>query len=210
MEREQQIQAQPASRIRRLAAKIAVVISLMAILVAVFGTYCMPSPSMLPTIQRNDRLIVNKVWYGIRDPKRNDIVVFSIPPSAAKYMPNARGDAFVKRIVAIPGDDVRMANGRLYLYGRGAQPEPFIKNGYRRTIPDPTGANPDDDWFQMRPANLVKHGGVYWIHVPPGQYFVLGDNRNDSMGSHVFGFIPRSNIIGKVTTRFLPTIGDLR
>jgi len=166
---------------------------------------------MTPTIQVNDRFLVNKCWYRLHLPKRNDLVVFSIPESAASYMPDNHGANFVKRIVAIPGDEVRMANGHLYLHGHaGYQPEPFIQVGYLKTVPDVTGHNDEGDWYLNRRSDITKHHDIYWIKVPAGKYFVLGDNRNNSNDSHVFGFILRANIIGKATTRFAPAFGDLR
>jgi len=102
-----------------------------------------------------------------------------------------------------------MAGGRIYLYGQpGPLSEPYVGRGYARDLPQP-GGDEQDDWFEKRRASLVRHGRDWWIRVPPGQYFVLGDNRNDSNDSHVWGFLPRRSIVGKATLLFRPRLQDL-
>ncbi|MGB3202858.1 MAG: signal peptidase I [Nodosilinea sp.] len=137
-----------------------------------------PSESMLPTLEVNDRLIIDKVSYGFGDPQRGDIVVFR-PPDAL-----GQKDAFIKRLVALPGDVVEVKDGQLYINGE-AKPEPYI------------AAKPD---YQYGP-----------VTVPPDSYLVLGDNRNKSFDSHYWGFLPKDHLIGRAVFRFWPPdrLGDL-
>jgi signal peptidase I len=133
-----------------------------------------PSGSMLPTLQINDRLIIDKLTYEFRDPKRGDIVVFS--PTDELKRQNFK-DAFIKRVIGLPGDKVEVKNGLVYV---NAQP---IREKYIEDKPN------------------YSYGPVL---VPNDQYLVLGDNRNNSYDSHYWGFVPRHNIIGRAVVRFWP------
>lgn len=132
-----------------------------------------PSGSMLPTLQINDRLIVDKLSYKFQDPQRGDIVVFSPTEVLSKQYK----DAFIKRIIGLPGDRVEVKNGRVYVNNQPLQEE---------YIAEP----PQYNWGPEI--------------VPQGQYLVLGDNRNNSYDSHFWGFVPRGNIIGRAIVRFWP------
>lgn len=172
--------------------------------------YYMPSRSMVPTVAVNDHFLVNKFYYHHTAPRRGDIVVFSVPASVASYFPTGSNTEFVKRVVGLPGDELRMSHGKVFLFGNPAPlPEPYVGEGYRQDLPEPGDENAEDDWFLRRKASLVQHRGKWWIKVPPGQYFVLGDNRNDSNDSHIWGFLPQRNIVGKATLMFSPQIHDL-
>ncbi len=133
-----------------------------------------PSESMVPTLAVNDRLIIDKLTYEFRDPLRGEIVVFQ-PTEALK----AQGfrDAFIKRIVGLPGEQVSVRKGTVFINGKPL-PEPYL------------AAAPD-----------YEYGPVV---VPPNHYLVLGDNRNHSFDSHFWGFVPRENIIGRAAVRFWP------
>lgn len=133
-----------------------------------------PSGSMLPTLQINDRLIIDKLSYEFRDPKRGDIVVFS--PTDELKRQNFK-DAFIKRVIGLPGDKVEVKDGLVYV---NAQP---IREKYIEDKPN------------------YSYGPVM---VPNDQYLVLGDNRNNSYDSHYWGFVPRHNIIGRAVVRFWP------
>lgn len=141
-----------------------------------------PSGSMLPTLQIDDRLIIDKISYNFRNPVRGDIVVFS--PTDALKQQNFK-DAFIKRLIGLPGDKVEVKGERLYVNDQ------LIQENY---IGDPPNYN---------------YGPVT---VPPNQYLVLGDNRNNSYDSHYWGFVPRDRIIGKAVVRFWPLnrVGDLQ
>ncbi|MDV3002105.1 MAG: Signal peptidase I T [Chroococcopsis gigantea SAG 12.99] len=133
-----------------------------------------PSSSMEPTLQINDRLIIEKVGYHFRDPQRGDIVVFN--PTKALREKNFK-DAFIKRVIGLPGDTIKVHNGIVYA---NAQP---LKENYIAQKPD----------YEFGP-----------VTVPAGQYLVLGDNRNNSYDSHYWGFVPRENLIGRAAVRFWP------
>jgi signal peptidase I len=140
-----------------------------------------PSGSMLPTLQINDRLIIDKISYNFRNPERGDIVVFS--PTDALKAQNFK-DAFIKRLLGLPGDKVEVKEGRVYV---NDQP---LKENYIEEKPN----------YNFGP-----------VTVPPNQYLVLGDNRNNSYDSHYWGFVPRDHIIGKAVVRFWPLnrVGEL-
>jgi signal peptidase I len=134
-----------------------------------------PSGSMLPTLEINDRLVVEKVSYYFNPPERGDIVVFWPPESLTP--PGERRDAFIKRIIGLPGDIVEIYDGQVFV---NDQP---LEEGYIQEPPN----------YQWGPEQ-----------VPEGQYLVLGDNRNSSYDSHSWGFVPAENIIGKAMVRFWP------
>jgi signal peptidase I len=133
-----------------------------------------PSLSMAPTLAINDRLIVDKVGYHFKDPQRGDIVVFS--PTTELQKQNYK-DAFIKRIIGLPGEKVEVKNGRVYVNDQPIQEE-YVK---------------DAPQYQWGPQV-----------VPQGSYLVLGDNRNNSYDSHYWGFVPRDKIIGRAVVRFWP------
>ncbi|MEN9207726.1 MAG: signal peptidase I [Gloeomargarita sp. GMQP_bins_120] len=133
-----------------------------------------PSESMMPTLQVNDRLIIDKVTYEFRDPQRGEIVVFQPTPVLREQ---GFRDAFIKRIIGLPGEQVQVKGGVVYINGQPLA-EPYV----------------------AAPANY-EYGPVT---VPPGHYLVLGDNRNHSFDSHFWGFVPRRNIIGRAAVRFWP------
>jgi signal peptidase I len=133
-----------------------------------------PSGSMLPTLQINDRLIIDKLSYDFRDPQRGDIVVFS--PTDALKQQNFK-DAFIKRVIGLPGDKVEVKDGLVYVNDHPI-PEKYIE---------------DQPNYRFGP-----------VTVPSNEYLVLGDNRNNSYDSHYWGFVPRKNIIGRAVVRFWP------
>ncbi len=171
--------------------------------------FYMPSPSMVPTITQADHFLVNKAAYRQRSPQRGDIVAFDVPPAVVRQFPEMAGSQFVKRIVGLPGDELRLAGGHVFFYGRPRPlSEPYLGRGYARDLPQPEGGE-QDDWVEQRRASLTRHGGKWWIHVPPGQYFVLGDNRNNSNDSHTWGFLPRRSIAGKAVLLYGPRFQNL-
>ena len=133
-----------------------------------------PSGSMLPTLQINDRLIIDKMSYNFRNPDRGDIIVFS--PTDALKQQNFK-DAFIKRLIGLPGDKVEVKEGKVYVNNQA------LKENYIEDKPN----------YNFGP-----------VTVPPNQFLVLGDNRNNSYDSHYWGFVPRDRIIGRAVVRFWP------
>lgn len=142
-----------------------------------------PSRSMVPTLQVDDRLIVDKVSYHFKDPQRGDVVVFTPPDEAAVVCtgptktPTTSKDAYIKRIIALPGEKFEVKQGKVYI---NDQP---LQEGYLEEVPD----------YEYAPRVVAQDS-----------YLVLGDNRNNSCDSHYWGFVPRENIIGRAVVRFWP------
>ncbi len=136
----------------------------------------MPSNSMDPTLYIGDRLLVEKVSYRWQSPQRGDVVVFAPPPQLTR-LGYESGQAFIKRVIGEPGQTVQVRQGQVVVDGVPLQ-EPYI-------LEPPA--------YTMNP-----------VVVPEGQVFVMGDNRNDSNDSHVWGGLPQGNIIGRARWRFWP------
>ncbi|MEB3196990.1 MAG: signal peptidase I [Candidatus Sericytochromatia bacterium] len=139
-----------------------------------------PSESMLPTLEVGDRLIVEKLTYLFAPIERGDIVVFTPPPRAM-----SNGNAFIKRVVGLPGETIDIRDGRVFIDGRLLK-EPYILEAPRY---------PDPDWERL---------GMPEGRIPSDAVFVMGDNRNNSQDSHVWGALPIRNVIGQTVFRFWP------
>jgi signal peptidase I len=127
--------------------------------------------SMAPTLADQDRLIVNKLAYRLGDPQVGDIVML--------YYPNKPEKSFVKRVIAEEGDQVRIADGKVYR-NDVLMDDSFVPEMYRS----------HDDWGPEV--------------IPEGYYFVMGDHRNNSSDSRHWGYVPKKYIIGKVQLRWWP------
>jgi signal peptidase I len=163
---------------------VAVVAIALALAVQAYAVkpYRIPSASMASTLRPGDRVLVNRVVYRLRDPQRGDVLVFRFPGD--------RSVVFIKRVVGVPGDVLRVKDGRLYVNGERVR-EPYV----HRTggSPDPTLAMPPLDGSTMpRPWSLTSP-----YTVPPDSYFVMGDNRTDSDDSRDWGVVPRDAVIGE-------------
>lgn len=158
--------------------QILVIALILAVLIRVFVAEprFIPSDSMVPTLAVGDRLVIEKVSYSLHPPQFGDIIVFD-PPPQLQEMGYQKDQAFIKRVIGQPGQTVAVRQGRVYVDGQ-ALTEPYI-------------AEPPE--YQMPP-----------VQVPNGMVFVMGDNRNNSNDSHVWGFLPQENIIGRAWWRFYP------
>jgi signal peptidase I len=180
---------------------------LIVVVIAIFSitfvvqAFQIPSDSMENTLLTGDYLLVDKLCYGAapnaffmpyRAVQRGDIIVFKYPVDPSQH--------FVKRVVGVPGDRVKLVNRQVYVNGVALQ-EPYARHVYQ--TPDEFRDNfPQLNvsvaglegkwWLEMK--QLVKNGELV---VPPGKYFVLGDNRDDSEDSRYWGFVPRANIVGR-------------
>lgn len=133
--------------------------------------YTIPSPSMEPTLETGDRVLVNRLSYHFRSPKVGDVVVFR-PPGQDGAEP------FIKRVVAVAGDKVSVHDGILYLNG-AAQGEPYVKESPMR-------------------------GELGEVTVSAECVYVMGDNRNDSSDSRVFGEVSQERIVGVAFAIYWP------
>ncbi len=162
-----------------------------------------PSASMEPTLLIGDSLLVDKQSFSapaLLDPlphpalTHGDIIVFHFPVDTNRRL--------IKRVVALPGDHIRLRADRLYINDVPvADPyavyQPAMPDRFRDDFPSLERTNPSINahwWIQMRRL-LTASGGQ--IIVPPGHYFVLGDNRNDSEDSRYWGFVPQADIVGR-------------
>jgi signal peptidase I len=164
----------------------------LAIKAWVVNPYRIPSSSMEPTLhcarpaqgceaRFSDRVLANRFIYHFESPKRGDVIVFNVPSEAERKC--GAGGTFVKRIIGLPGDivQIRVIHGAGYVYINGQKlDEPYIQQD-RRDI-----------------------GPAKSYHVPPDDYFMMGDNRASSCDSRSWGPLPRENIIGKVFMTYWP------
>lgn len=177
------------------------------ILLLLFGTttlvqaFVIPTGSMEDSLLIGDHLLVDKLAYAppgtiskyllpYTPLKRGDIIVFKYPVDVRQ--------TFVKRVIGIPGDRIRLVNKDVYLNGKLLQePYKFHKtpylDSYRDNFPSDPNTRVDDRALEMLDKN-VEDGELV---VPPDCYFAMGDNRDSSLDSRYWGFVPRANIIGK-------------
>jgi len=139
-----------------------------------------PSLSMYPTFEVGDQLAVEKVTKRIRPFSRKEVVVFNPPEKFREIVGDSSGkakEALIKRIVAVEGDKVEIMGGKLFVNGV-EQDEPFTA---------------EDAAYEFGP-----------VIVPPGDVLVLGDNRNHSLDGHIWGFLPKENVIGRAVFVYWP------
>jgi signal peptidase I len=177
------------------------------ILLLLFGTttlvqaFVIPTASMEDTLLIGDHLLVDKLAYAPTGPiskyllpyqevKRGDIIVFRFPEDIRQ--------TYVKRVIGVPGDRLRIADRSVYLNGRKLE-EPYkvhksdYSDSYRDNFPSEPNTRLDNGAVEMLQED-VNNGEVV---VPPGHFFAMGDNRDHSSDSRYWGFVPRENIIGK-------------
>jgi signal peptidase I len=190
-----------------------------------------PSGSMIPTLLVGDLILVNKYQYGVRlpvihtkvldvgDPQRGDVMVFRFPRDTSVD--------YIKRVVGVPGDEITYENNRLSVNGQSV---PLRESGeffdserlaYYRKYSEKLGAvehklltelekpsfiTAADD-FPFRDQCSYRRTGLT-CKVPPGHYFVMGDNRENSLDSRYWGFVPERNIVGKAFFVWM-NFGDL-
>jgi signal peptidase I len=162
----------------RAAASTAVVIAVAALLAVlmrafVFGSFWIPSGSMQPTLGINDRIVVQKAFFSWHDVREGDIVVFSKPP--LDTCPGPPGD-LVKRVIALPGQTIYSSGNSIYVDGK-LLAEPYLPH--------------------VDPLGLPIASRAHPYRVPAGDFYVLGDNRDNSCDSRYWGPMRGSTIVGK-------------
>lgn len=190
-----------ADAVSSLQSLLGTVVIAVFVITFVVQAFQIPSESMENTLLTGDYLLVNKLTYGgggagdyimpYRKISRGDIIVFHYPVNPAQH--------FVKRVIGVPGDRLRLVNKQVWVNG-ARLPEPYVRftkpadDMFRDNFPRmdvPSGLEPKW-WLQLR--KLVEDGQLI---VPEGHYFVMGDNRDDSYDSRWWGFVPQENIIGR-------------
>ena len=124
--------------------------------------------SMQPTLKPGEFLLVNRVAYKLGQPSIGDIIVF--------HAPGVNDMDYIKRVIGLPGDQVRISDGIVYVNDQPLY-EPYI-------------------------AEAPRYSGTW--DIPPDEYFVLGDNRNNSSDSHMWGFVPQDDIVGRALLIYWP------
>lgn len=144
----------------------------------ILGLTVVNGESMMNTIKNNDRILVNKISYLFERPTRGDVVIFNPPIDGREK------ELFIKRIIAVPGDYFQIKNNKLYLNGI------LISENY----------------INNKKSNRKEYK-LLEGKVPKGYVYVLGDNRDNSNDSRVFGLVPIKNIKGKALTKIWPLGG---
>lgn len=171
---------------------------------ALFEPYVIPSGSMIPSLLIHDHILVNKWAYGFRIPFSETWLSYWQKPQPGEIVvfryPRARDIFYVKRVVAIEGDEIEVKEGQLIRNG-----EPVA----RIPIENPPAPRDEITDFQYYHEKLGEHeftsrsyrwsqrGSGTKVKVPEGQFFVVGDNRDESSDSRVWGFVPVKNLIGR-------------
>jgi signal peptidase I len=158
---------------------IAVVVALV-MRIYVVQTFYIPSISMTPTLQVGDRILVDKLAYHLHGVGRGDIIVFNAPPDVATDC-DTTDKVLVKRVIGLPGETISDRGYVVYINGKPLDQSWLPKN-------DPDTRTPP---FKA-------------VHIPANDYFVMGDDRAVSCDSRIWGFVKRSEIIGKVDMRIWP------
>jgi len=153
-----------------------------------------PTGSMEPTLHGTpnqweaDKIIVDKLGYKFSQPKRGDIVVFS---PTKNLQSEEYEDAFIKRIVALPGEKVELKQGKVFINDQPLQENKYLVSSQVTSVEVCTSG--------QQPPFLSKSQTI-----PKNSYLVLGDNRGSSYDSRCWGVVPRENIIGRAVLRFWP------
>jgi signal peptidase I len=167
----------------------------------VVRTFWIPSGSMEPTLNINDVLLANEIQYRVGAPKDGQIAVFKPPPE----VPELGDTDFIKRVIAGPGDNLRIHDGIVYRNGQ-AIAEPYImqRPNYELELKD---YDLVVDGIPLDPTRSVVPPKKEWQapdKVPAGYYIMLGDNRNNSDDSHLWGFLRQDQFVGHAFIVFWP------
>ncbi len=173
-----------------IAAQVAwMAIIALRVLFGISVAYVMPTGSMEETLLIGDHILTRPFGGSLESPERGDLIIFQYPVDQRQ--------TFMKRVVGLPGDRIRLANKQLVRNGESVR-EPYVvhKTSYVDDYRDnfPAGSPPyqlPTDWMV---ENHTVNGEVV---VPPDSFFVLGDNRDQSLDSRYWGFVPTQNVVGR-------------
>lgn len=198
----------PVAMVRSLAEMLVIALFLLTFLIQ---PYRIPSASMEPTLKVGDFLLVDKRAFAsegmlghiLMPPsqiRHGDLAVFFFPPDPTRHL--------VKRVIGLPGDRIRLRDGRVLVNGQPiaesyAVYAPSRANLFRDDFPNLREADPDVDghWWMTLRRSIVGDD----IVVPANDYFVLGDNRNNSEDSRYWGFVPRADMVGRPLVVYFST-----
>lgn len=156
--------------------------------------FIVDGPSMQPNFWDRERIIVNKIIYDIREPKRGEVIVFHVPEE---------GRDFIKRVIAVPGDTVKVEEDTVTINGQPIE-ERYLKEAYEKAHAAGEKYNPDNGENSHFPNAKFPDG-----KVPEGTLFVMGDNRSNSEDSRMIGYIPMERVVGRADLVYWP-IKDLK
>jgi signal peptidase I len=176
----------------------------------VFQPFNVPTGSLEPTVMPGDYLFVTQYSYGLRtpvwhqllmpvsSPKRGDIIVLRSPVHPDILL--------VKRLIGLPGDDISYIDKVLYINGKKMQ-QTFVKNSFDVEPGDNIAVKEMSENLSGKVHNILinpnrRAQSFYHLHVPKGQYFMMGDNRDNSDDSRSWGFVPAKNLEGKAKIIF--------
>ena len=159
-----------------------------------------PSSSMVPTLEVGDYILVNKYTYGIRlsvirtkvlalnNPKRGDVVVF--------FPPHMNDTYFIKRVVGLPSDTVEYRNKQIFVNGEWVEREPAAEQ-FAQSSHNITGRESLGESEHLMQVDIRRTSSDFSVVVRPGHYFMMGDNRDNSSDSRVWGQVSERDIVGK-------------
>lgn len=150
--------------------------------------FIVDGPSMEPSFWDRERIIVNKIIYDIRDPKRGEVIVFHVPEENRD---------FIKRVIGVPGDTVKVAGDTVYINGQPIE-EPYLEEAYAQKHAQNLQYNSD------KPNSNFPNNSFPDSKVPEGHLFVMGDNRSNSEDSRMIGYIPKERVVGRADLVFWP------
>jgi signal peptidase I len=151
--------------------------------------FIVDGPSMQPNFWNRERIIVNKIVYDIRQPKRGEVIVFHVPEE---------GRDFIKRVIGVPGDTIKVDGDTIYVNGKKIE-ETYLKKAYEQAHAAGGLYNVHNDDRSGFPNGQFPDG-----KVPAGSLFVMGDNRSNSEDSRMIGFIPLNRVVGRADMVFWP------
>jgi signal peptidase I len=181
-------------------------LGVLALLPSYFWAYALTAPSESPTLNIGDRIIVNKASYALRLPYSNVTLIRTRPPERGDMvlvrLPNGRTVA-PKRVIGLPDEAIELRENRVLVNGRELQVRPLNRFEFDWVNPSnrigSVVAEEEGHWITFTPG-----AGLYRtcppVKLEQGQYFVIGDNRDESADSRIWGPVPESRILGKVIT----------
>jgi len=197
--------------------KISVIVVLLILITLVvlisLKNFNIPSGSMVPTINPGEMVLINKINYGLKLPftnwvlfpskeSRGDIIVFVYPNN--ERSPSKRGLYNIYRIIGLSGDEIDLNGRNLYVNGKKVPMEYVGTYSYKRNSEQFDEYEEDlfgDEHtviFRMGKENTNRGSYIPVTKVPEGSVFVMGDNRDNSLDSRFWGFVPKENIVGKL------------